>query len=210
MSERDLQDDPSSGSGTTELQPSCSRRATDDRELVDHCLAGDETAWEKLYYRCHPALIKAIRYLLDNDNRDLNLVEEIAARVWYLLLKNDGELLGRFDPERDCRLQAYLIGFARNEILQYLRAERRRRSHEATGGRLLLAGQRSSHWPIHSMIDEFAATLNEREQEFLESYLLTPPTTKPQEPAEPELSPTNIWQRRHRLRFKLKAFMKGQ
>ena len=140
MSEQDVQDDLSSSSDTAAVQPSCGRKAADDRLLVDQCLTGDETAWEKLYYRCHPALIKAIRYLLGNDNRDPNLVEEIAARVWYILLRNDGELLGRFDPDRDCRLQAYLIGFARNEILQYLRSERRRRSHEATGGRLLLAG----------------------------------------------------------------------
>jgi DNA-directed RNA polymerase specialized sigma24 family protein len=107
-------------------------------------------------------------------------------------------------------LQAYLVGFARNEILQYLRSERRRRSHEATGGRLLLAGQRTSQWPIRAMLDEFAATLNRREQEFLEEYLLAPPVSPGETSGQSDLSPTNIWQRRHRLRFKLKAFLKGQ
>ena len=184
--------------------------AADDRALVDRCLAGDENAWELLYHHCHPALIKGVRYLLGNDNRDVNLVEEIAARVWYLLLKNDGELLGRFDPTRDCRLPAYLVGFARNEILQYHRAERRRRSHEATGGRLLLAGQRSSDLPVLAMIDEFAMTLNTREQEFLEEHLLSPPPEASGESEDSGLSKANIWQRRHRLRFKLKAFMQGK
>ncbi|MBN2021550.1 MAG: sigma-70 family RNA polymerase sigma factor [Pirellulales bacterium] len=184
-------------------------RAQEDRRLIDRCLRGEETAWEKLYYRCHPGLIRAVRYLLGvTEIRDPNLVEEIAARVWYLLLRDDARLLSRFDPERDCRLQAFLVGFARNEILQYLRAERRRRSHEATGGRLLLAGQRSSQTPVDSLLDEFASTLSQREQEFLAQYLLSPPEEE-SAPPDQDLSPTNVWQRRHRLRFKLKAFMRG-
>jgi len=184
-------------------------KAQDDRRLVDRCLLGEEKAWEQLYHRCHPGLIKAVRYLLGTTEiRDPNLVEEIAARVWYLLLRDDARLLARFDPQRDCRLQAFIVGFARNEILQYVRSERRRRSHEATGGRILLAGQRTSQLPVSTLLDEFTATLNQREQEFLEQYLLTDPELEGTPPSE-DLTPTNIWQRRHRLRFKLKAFMRG-
>lgn len=180
--------------------------ALSDAALVQQCLGGDEVAWEQLYYRCHPGLLRAIRFLLEPESRDINLVDEIAARVWYQLLRDDARLLSKFDPERDCRLLGYLVGFARNEIMQHARAERRRRSHEAVGGQLLLRSQRASNWPIGPLLDEFAATLNRRERQFLKEFLLLPPAGE-KEAAQEEISPTNVWQRRHRIRFKLKAFM---
>ena len=36
--------------------------------------------------------------------RTRNLVDEIAARVWYALVANDGELLARYKPNRRCSL----------------------------------------------------------------------------------------------------------
>jgi hypothetical protein len=197
------------GSLDDDVASACAEGALSDAALVQRCLGGDENAWEQLYYRCHPGLLRAIRFLLEPESRDVNLVDEIAARVWYQLLRDDARLLSKFDPERDCRLLGYLVGFARNEIMQNARAERRRRSHEAVGGQLLLRSQRASNWPIGPLLDEFAATLNQRERQFLKEFLLLPPDDE-KEPVEEAISPTNVWQRRHRIRFKLKAFMQDR
>ena len=64
------------------------------------------------------------------------LTEEIAARVWFTLVRDAGRLLAKFDAARDCRFGVFLVGLARNEILQYVRHERRRVRRERIGGRL--------------------------------------------------------------------------
>ena len=48
----------------------------------------------RLYAQCHEPLLLSIRIMLGPRNTDANLVDEIAARVWYALVANDGELLG--------------------------------------------------------------------------------------------------------------------
>jgi hypothetical protein len=175
-----------------------------DRLLVDRCLAGEVAAWEELYDQCHLPLCIAIKSLLGPGYRDLNLIDEIAARVWYALVRNDGELLDRFDPCQDLRLSTFLRGVARIEIMQYVRAERRRRAREAEAGRRPHHDGRLSDWQLDVMLNEFTATLTPGEQRFVEEYLLV---------ASPEddkygidLTDANIWQRRHRIRAKLRAF----
>lgn len=70
-----------------------------DRQLVDRCLAGEVAAWEEFYAQCHDPLCTAIRIMLGRPHGDPNLVDEIASRVWYALVANDGKLLGRYSPD---------------------------------------------------------------------------------------------------------------
>ena len=183
------------------------RGAFADAQMVQQCLAGDQQAWEQLYHRCHPRLMEAVRFLLGSDGRDGHLVEEIAARVWYCLLQDDARLLAQYDATRQCRLGVFLVGLARIEIMQHMRAERRRRSRELTGGRRWLKRARSSERQMAGMMAEFAATLTSQEREFLETFLLELPAADVEEDQE-ELSATSIWQRRHRIRFKLQEFLR--
>ena len=170
-----------------------------DRLLVKRCLAGEVAAWEELYGRFHAPLCASIRGMLGPGGCDLSRVDEVAARVWYELVRNDGELLDRFDPARDTRLGAFLRGLARMEIMKYFRTERRRRTREAASPNREDMSV-ASDWQVAAMIDDFATTLSEGEQEFLEEHLLGEPQ------GGGKLSESSIWQRCHRIREKLKAF----
>jgi hypothetical protein len=142
--------------------------------------------------------------MLGPGGADLSRVDEIAARVWYALVRNDGKLLDRFDPTRHARLGGFLRGLARIEIMQYFRAEYRRRTQESACPRRHSGAAAASDWQVTAMIDDFATTLTAGEQEFLEEHLLGQPDGDGR-----ELSEANAWQRRHRIRSKLKAFFWG-
>jgi hypothetical protein len=177
-----------------------------DRVLADRCLMGEVIAWEELYRQCHDPLCASIRSLLGQGHHDQNLIDDIAARVWYAVVRNDGELLDRFDPSRDVRLGVFFRGLARIEIMQYFRAERRRILREAE------AGQRTPHpslseWQIAALLHEFAATLTPGEQQFLDEYLLSI-RDEDDDARSLRLSDANIWQRRHRIRSKLLDFFR--
>jgi hypothetical protein len=179
--------------------------AESDRLLAKRCLMGEVAAWEELYGRFHDPLCRAVRGMLGGGGLDLSRVDEIAARVWYALVRNDGELLNRFDPARHTRLGGFLRGLARIEIMQYYRAEYRRRAQETACcvGRAC-GDEISSDWQVTSMIDDFATTLTPGEHEFLEEHLLGGP-----EAGRQRWSDAAIWQRCHRIREKLKAFFLG-
>jgi DNA-directed RNA polymerase specialized sigma24 family protein len=182
--------------------------AQKDQRIVDGCLNGDERAWERLYRRCHPRLRKAIELLLGSESTDANLIEEIAARVWYALLRDDCRLLTTYDTERDSTLDVFLMGLARIEILRYLRSERRRHSHELVRGRKSLEEDRVSDWQMATMLDEFSSSLTPGEREFMERFLTSPAEAQTDEDVE-DLSACNIWQRRHRIRLKLHEYLRN-
>jgi DNA-directed RNA polymerase specialized sigma24 family protein len=177
-----------------------------DQRLAERCLAGEDQAWEQFYQRCHPPLLRAIKLLLGQDAGDIHLVDELAARVWYALLRDGGRLLARYDAAQDSDLSAFLMGLARIEIMRYMRAERRRRSHELIGGRKILAEGRVPDWKLASMMDEFTSTLTPPELEFMERFLLDSPGAEADADVE-ELPATSVWQRRHRLRLKLQTYL---
>ena len=177
--------------------------------LVDRCLVGEVAAWEEIYRQCHDPLCASIKSLLGPGFHDLNLVDDIAARVWYALVKNDGELLDRFDPCRDLRLGVFFRGLARVELMQHFRAERRRLAREAEVGQKPRGNAPLNEWQFGVLLEEFTATLTPGEQQFMDEYLLSlPPEAEDAEGRE--LTDANIWQRRHRIRAKLvKFFHKG-
>ena len=197
--------DTGGGDGPKPVQATAQATAVEQR-LVMRCLAGEEQAWEQIYRRCHPQLLEAIRFVLGGNGKDGHLVEEIAARVWYALVRNRARLLARYDAERDSSLSAFLMGLARIEMMRQRRSERRRKSHELTGGRRMLEEQGASDWEVFAMMDEFASTLTDREKEFLDDYLTSSSQNEDGEDSA-QLSATNIWQRRHRIRSKLEAFL---
>lgn len=185
-----------------------SQRVAEDELLVRSCLAGEDGAWEKLYDRCHFPLLRTIESLLGAAARDAATVDEIAARIWYTLVRDDFRLLAAFDGSRDVRLNTFLAGLARIEILRFFRAERRRQTHECRGGRRLLRMRRATV-NFDSVMREFAATLTQAERELLESDL-TLPDEGEVDPGLAHLSKSAIYQRRHRIRGKLREFFGGE
>ena len=196
--------------GNAKAQPNSPLSATQigrgvhlDRELVDHCLTGEPAAWTNLYRACHEPLLAAIRAFLREAAADTNLVDEIAARVWYSVVRNDGELLSRFDVSRGCRLTTFLSVLAKSTARQYFRAERRRRIREQTASRPEVEA-----YPRHLAIalaseEEFLRSLTRSERVYYETVLIAPI----REDASDEYSRENGWQLRRRVRKKLDRFL---
>ncbi len=175
-----------------------------DRLLVDRCLAGDPEAWDEIYRAFHPGLVGTIRALLGREAAGQgDLVEEIAARVWHLVIDRGRHLLAAFDAERGCRLVTYLGALADTEILQFIRAERRQRARDVQAGRSLVDHGENSAWSLAAEMREFLATLSPSERRFCEEYLLSTNGDADRD----GYSATNVWQLRHRVRRKLERFI---
>jgi hypothetical protein len=101
-----------------------------DVALAKRCVAGEVAAWEQLYGQCQLRLLAAIYTMLGPQGADLTLAHEIAVRVWYALVADDGELLKRYSPKYGARLIAFMRALARDEISRHLRSERRRRERD--------------------------------------------------------------------------------
>ena len=177
-----------------------------DRLLIERCLAGEVAAWEELYAQCHEPLRRSIKVLLGRQGSDGNLVDEIAARVWYALVENDGELLSRFDPARGARVMTFMGALAKDEICQHIRTEIRRRERELLSARAKGAGPDDDLAESVSSLREFLSTLTPGERSFCDEFLLASPSDKQRDAA----SAANIWQLTHRIYQKFLHFFGRQ
>ncbi len=174
----------------------------DEKVLVERCRNGDEAAWAEIHDRCHAYLIKQIRYTLGDRGRDANLVEEIAARVWFGLVSDKGRLLERFQPQKGNGLEKYLAAIARFEVLRHHRSEyrRRRREHETQA---LRSSDRDDDLLREMTFDvkEFLPSLTPREKEFFHHVLMG------NNGHQLQISAPNAWQLKSRIRKKLMEFL---
>ncbi len=175
-----------------------------DRQLIERCLGGDVTAWSQLYGQTHDSLLATIRSFLGRAGQDRNLVEEIAARVWYAVVKDDFTLLARFDVRRACRLSTFLSVLAKSETRMLFRSERRRKSREQLVSRPELNGDAVTPAALLSD-EEFLATLSPAERTFYLDVLVAPSSRR--ELAQQGYSSENIWQLNYRVRKKLERFI---
>ena len=185
--------------------PSIDPLVVADRKLIDRCLAGDVASWSQLYRQAHDSLLSTICSFLGRAGQDRNLVEEIAARVWYALVKNDFELLAKFDVRRGCRLSTFLSMLAKSETRMLFRAERRRRGREQLVSRSEI---QPGLPPVPSAIvsdEDFLATLSPMEKSFYLDVLVA--STEQRELAQQAYSSENTWQLKHRVRKKLERFI---
>jgi hypothetical protein len=188
---------------TSPAQPLTAIQA--DQSLVERCSAGEVAAWEELYGQCHDPLCASIRLLLGPRCGDPNLIDEIAARVWYALVDNDGRLLRRFDPSRHVRLNTYFRGLARIHTLLHFRDEHRRRKREDQAGHRRRQNLPVSELPAEVLLSDFADTLTADERRFLEEHL-APSNREGADADNRERAGSNSWQRRHRILAKFRAF----
>ncbi len=186
-----------------------SQNSRSDRNLIDRCLSGDRAAWERLYDQFHAPLLLAIRIFLGRSGARHDLVDDIAAKVWFTVIDRQAQMLDRFDSDRGCRLSTFLASIAKNEVLQYFRAERRRSARETQACRGREGADNNSRWNsvsgVNAAVTEFLATLTPREREYCEGHLLAIRDV----PAE-GYSNENRWQLNHRVRSKLSAFLKSE
>jgi RNA polymerase sigma factor (sigma-70 family) len=174
----------------------------EQQNLVDRCRDGDEFAWEQMHAQCQAYVLRQIRYMLRDRARDADLVEEIAARVWFGLVSHDGYLLNRFEPKNGSGLKNYLAAIARFEVLRHLRGEfrRKRREHETRAMRVSDRDDRLLA-DIAMDVNDFLPQLTPREQEFFHHVLLG------NNGHHLRISAPNAWQLKHRIRKKLLEFL---
>lgn len=174
-----------------------------DRALIEDCLHGKPAAWTRLYDHFHEPLLAAIRGFLRDASADMTLVDEIAARVWFALVRDDAELLSRFDVARGCRLITFLSVLAKSEARQYFRSERRRKTREERVSRPELECEEIDLSASSLTHEEFLALLSPSERMYFTTVLTAPGG----EQANEEYTDNNAWQLRHRVRKKLNDFL---
>lgn len=173
-----------------------------ETRIIEKCLTGDGTAWQELYSRYRPSLLNSIHKKLGGKANNADLVEEIAARVWFSLVWRDYQRLRVYEKRR-AGFKTYLASLARQQIQLYYRERQRQSKREVP-----LSG--SDHrcrddaiWPPAAAQEEFIAILSHREKQYFEQHLLA-------NAAEAEstfLSSANRWKLRQRILAKLKAFL---
>ncbi|MCC6127018.1 MAG: sigma-70 family RNA polymerase sigma factor [Pirellulales bacterium] len=147
------------------------RALAEDAGLVARCIGGEVAAWEELYRKCHEPLCTTIRIHLGKSGSDAQLVDELAARVWYALVDRDGKQLTKYSPRRGSIL-TYIRLIARKEISHHFRSEQRRLKKEFAS--LVHRNRRESadrSESLSSMLAEFLSSLTPRERDFCCEYL---------------------------------------
>lgn len=177
-----------------------------DRRLVEQCLAGEPSAWSQLYQCYHQSMVASIRAFLGCHENDSSLIDEIAARVWFSLIRNDCELLARFDVDRGCRLTTFISVLAKAETRVMLRSERRRKARERAASRPETTSQSLSAASEAISEQEFMNTLSPAERAFYSDVLVTAAN----QDARHSYTRENTWQLRHRVRKKLDRFLGEQ
>ena len=179
-----------------------------DYELAQRCADGEVPAWEELYRRYHDRLLASIRVMLTGQNTDPSLAEEIAARVWYALVENDGRLLLKYNPKRGASLMTYIRMLAKDLLRRHYRSERRRQQRE----RAVMDHRPSSHSQeldqSGSTLDEFLDTLSATERTFYDQCLQNLPGSDGA--GGLSWSQASLWQRTHRLYKRLASFLRSE
>ena len=175
----------------------------EDRKLIDDCVRGDSASWDRLYGAFHGPLLASIKAYLRPARPDTSLVDEIAARVWYLLVQNNFELLDRFDVKRGCRLTTFLSMLAKTQSRILFRSERRRRIREREAYRPAI-GTPIDAAPYDGNLSEqeFVSTLTSAERAFYKDVLVMPSASSGASYDAPETS-----QLRHRIKKKLNRYL---
>lgn len=180
-----------------------------DAALVERCRAGEVAAWSEIYAQCHDSLLAAIKIMLGPQNGDLDLVDELAARVWYSLVANDGALLRKYNPKRSVRVITFLAALAKDQIMRYFRGERRRQKLEIEASHENAKCDTGRAIEPDASLSEFLLTLTPKERGFADQYLLA--AAGPEEGVPDSgcgFSLSNIWQLTGRVRRKLLSFLK--
>lgn len=178
--------------------------AVDEKTLIDKCRDGDDAAWAEVHAKCQAHLVQQIRYALGDRGCDSNLVEEIAARVWFGLVADDAQLLDRFEPHEGNGLEKYLAAIARFEVLRHNRSEFRRRRREQETQVMRVGGSDDQLAREMTLdVNSFLPQLTPREKEFFHHVLMG------NDVRQLRISAPNAWQLKHRIRKKLLRFLDG-
>jgi DNA-directed RNA polymerase specialized sigma24 family protein len=137
--------------------------------LIQQCQQGDQAAWQRFYREYNGPLLRSIgRRLGPQPNEEL--AEEIAARVWALLIACDCKRLQAFNPGRG-RLLTFLGALARQQFLLLRRPRSQDGRHE-----IPLLESQAVACPADvlqaAIQDGFLATLTRSELHYFHEHLM--------------------------------------
>lgn len=170
--------------------------------IIAKCLTGDGAAWQEFYSRYRKSLLDSIHKQLGVKASNTDLVEEIAARVWYSLVCRDYRRLRAYEKGR-AGFKTYLASLARQQVRLYYREKQRQRRREVPLADSDNGCGGCADWPPAATQEEFIATLSRREKQYFEQHLLGNAV----ETESASLSVANRWKLRQRVFDKLKAFL---
>src|SRR5947209_1618306 len=107
------------------MRKSTLRRIFAERKIVERCLAGDGDARQELFEQYDHGLRCSIGRRMRRGSTE-DVVAEIAARVWFALVRRNYCDLRRYDWQRSS-LANYLGQLARRQLQELRRAQMRRR-----------------------------------------------------------------------------------
>jgi DNA-directed RNA polymerase specialized sigma24 family protein len=168
-----------------------------DWPLVAQCLTGDKAAWHRLYVGHYRLLAGQVRWMLE---RDAGVAAEVAHDVLVSLWLNDCRRLRAFDPARG-RLRTYLFVLARQAVWLVRRSRVRRLAAVLPPEDLETICVPAAPWD--DSVEEFLATLSERNRAFFRWQYLDGPDA----PCPEQFAPANVRKRRQRLRACFMAFL---
>jgi hypothetical protein len=166
--------------------------------LLQGCRQGDDAAWRQLFAVYQQSVRSRIAWLLRDHGRDPNVVDEIAAQVWYRLVV--GGLLGLYDPRRAC-FRAFLFGYVRREVRRRYRPRPSRPIRVIPLAGLDLADPAADVCPLGLMLNELLSALSPRLRQFALGRLERPSPA----PGRPEPSPANARQMEARIRRQIRG-----
>ena len=107
-----------------------------ENQLVQRASSGCDEAYATLIAQN----VTLVRSILGGYLRDDNEVDEIAQRVFIAAYQSLAEFRG------DSKFSSWIVGIARRQVANYLRSEKRRRTHETKAAEVLIA-----NWMEHSV-----------------------------------------------------------
>jgi hypothetical protein len=101
-----------------------------DHQLVEHCQAWEEFAWQELDRRFHAGLVRFCHgSLLRQRIADWNLAEDMAEQILSSLCEHDCRRL-RSCLGKGCSLFTHLMNLTRSELYRFCCARRKRQGKE--------------------------------------------------------------------------------
>ena len=173
-----------------------------DWDLIQLCLAGNDSAWRLLFTRHESSLIRSIQKLLHKKRLPMYWKEDIFQNVWLTLSKDDYQRLGRYTPRRG-HLNTFLKAVAKEEIEIRRRAEGYWIDHKVPLQLIEPQDPGADDARAQAELAEFFESLTPQEKRYWHENVMG----EPRDPSTPPISAGNERQLKHCMRRKWDTYL---
>jgi DNA-directed RNA polymerase specialized sigma24 family protein len=170
-----------------------------DWDLIQLCLAGNDSAFKVLVTRHQPSLMFSIRTLLRRERFDTHLVEDMAQSVWLALIDKRYDRLARYQALRGASLNTYLHTIAEQLLHLRHRSEGDRQAREVPLEGYDRLDPAADNGLVQAEFDEYKDSLTPKERWYVKEQLMNNPDDQPKKSSP---SSANARQLKHRAQKK--------